>query len=192
MVYLLTFNCYGTRLPGDERGWVERARGDQRGGFHDPNPGLNQYCRETMKQQPYELDLPRARIVLEAIREVCSYRGWNLIAAHVRTNHVHVIVYGLQNVDRAIVDLKSYSSRALTRNGYDVNDRQRWARGASTRPLSTPGAVSSAITYVIDQQGEPMALTLPSVQIRQEAGQQADRRQKRADLVDEVNAAPVG
>ncbi|MBI3678991.1 MAG: hypothetical protein HY235_01065 [Acidobacteria bacterium] len=70
MTYLLTFNCYGARVPGDERGWVERARGDHRGGYHDPNPGLCQYCRQIMKQEQYQLDLPRARTVLQAIREV--------------------------------------------------------------------------------------------------------------------------
>src|SRR5580698_5626692 len=111
MVYLLTFNCYGTRLPGDARGWVKR--GD---GYHDPNPGLNKCCGEVMKQEPYILDLPRAWIVLEAIREVCHFRDWDLIAAHVRTTHVKVIVDRLQNADRAIVDFKSYSSRALGAN----------------------------------------------------------------------------
>jgi hypothetical protein len=155
MVYLLTFNCYGSRLPGDERGWVERARGEQRGGYHEPNPSLNRYCRSAMKQEPYLLDLPKANIVLEAIREVCRFRDWDLITAHVRTTHAHVIVDRLQNVDRAIVDFKSYASRALGTDGC-----KRWARGGSTRPLSTPQAVSDAIKYVIDQQGEPMALFL--------------------------------
>jgi hypothetical protein len=54
MVYLLTFNCYGARLAGDERGRVERGAG-----YRDPNPGLLKYCREGMKQQPYVLDLPQ-------------------------------------------------------------------------------------------------------------------------------------
>ncbi len=153
MVYLLTFNCYGSRLPGDERGWVERPRGEQRGGYHDPNPGLNRYCRGVMKHEPYLLDLPKANIVLHAIREVCRFREWDLIAAHVRTTHAHVVVDRLQNVDRAVVDFKTYASRAL---GTDA--RKRWARGGSTRPLSTPQAVSDAIEYIVDRQGEPMAV----------------------------------
>jgi REP element-mobilizing transposase RayT len=155
MVYLLTFNCYGTRLPGDKRGWVERA-----GGYRDPNPGLLKHCGEVMKQRPYLLDVAKAHIVLDAICEVCRFRNWDLIAAHVRTTHVHVIVDRLQNADRAIVDFKSYSSRVLGSDGI-----KRWSRGGSTRPLSTPEAVIAAITYVLAQQGEPMALTPAPVQI---------------------------
>jgi hypothetical protein len=182
MVYLITFNCYGAWLPGDERGWIERGAG-----YRVPNKGLEKYYREAMKQEPYLLDLAKAHIVLEAIREVCRFRDWDLIAAHVRTTHVHVIVDRLQNVDRAGVDFKSYASRALGTDG-----RKRWARGGSTRPLSTPQAVSRAIECVVNQPGEPMALALPSVQVWQEAGQQADRGQESTDLVDEVDAAPVG
>ena len=166
MVYLITFNCYGAWLPGDERGWIERGAG-----YRVPNPGLKRYCRREMKQEPHLLDLAKANIVLGAIREVCRFRGWDLIAAQVRTTHAHVIVDGLQNADRAVVDFKSYASRALGTDG-----RKHWSRGASTRRLSTAGAVSAAITYVVDQQGEPMALALPSIQVRQEAGQQTDGR----------------
>lgn len=189
MVYLLTFNCYGVWLPGDERGSIDRTRGDHRGGYIPPNHGLNQYCREVMKQPPYRLDLPRAQVVLDAIREVCLCRDWDLIAAHVRTTHAHVIVDRLRNVDRAIVDLKSYSSRAL--KSFGCKAEKRWARGGSTRPLSTTATLSAAIDYVLHRQGKPVALSPAPVQIGQETGQQTDRRQKRAHLVDEVNTIPV-
>jgi hypothetical protein len=152
MVYLITFNCYGTWLPGDERGWIERGSG-----YRGPNPGLNKYCRDAMNGQLYILDMAKAVTVLEAIREVCRFRDWDLIAAHVRTTHAHIIVDRLRNTDRAIVDFKSYASRALQHSGCDAN--KRWSRGASTRPLPTPQAVSAAIKYVVEQQGEPMALT---------------------------------
>ena len=36
-----------------------------------------------MDQVPYLLDKDRRMTVLDALREVCSYRGWNLWAAHV-------------------------------------------------------------------------------------------------------------
>jgi REP element-mobilizing transposase RayT len=50
-----------------------------------------------MTDPPYLLDLPRANVVLAAIQEVCRFRKWDLIAAHVRSNHVHLIVDGCRN-----------------------------------------------------------------------------------------------
>ncbi len=153
MVYFLTFNCYGSWLPGDERGWVESDHG-----YRDPNPGLHKYCRDLMTDEPYLLDLPRAKIVLTAIQEVCRFRNRDLIAAHVRSNHVHLIVDGLQEPDRAIAQFKAYATRALSA-------KKVWASGGSTRALPDGKAISQAIQYVTDQQGETMALRTPAIQI---------------------------
>ena len=158
MTYLLTFSCYGTHVPGDNRGWADRARGNHRGGPQDPNSGLIGDSIAVMRQRPYQLDSPRARTALDAIREVCQFRSWDLLAAHVRTTHVHVVVTGPGDPGRAITDFKSYSSRALSRQGFEAPDCKRWSRGGSTRALATPDAIWRAITYVVDQQGEPMAL----------------------------------
>ena len=45
-----------------------------------------------MDQPPYGLDAMRRDAVLEAIQQVCAHRGWCLLAAHVRTTHVHTVV----------------------------------------------------------------------------------------------------
>ena len=158
MTYFLTFNCYGAWVPGDERGWVERARGNYRGGYKDPSPGLAQYARKIMPQEPYQLDVPRARVVLDAISEACQYRGWDLAAAHVRMTHVHIVVANICDPDRAISDFKSYSSRALNRNGFETAERKRWARGGSTRRLPTAEAARATIQYVLESQGDPMVV----------------------------------
>jgi REP element-mobilizing transposase RayT len=158
MTYLLTFSCYGTRVPGDERGWVDRPRGNCRGGYHDPNADLARYSETVMAQEPYQLDLLRARMVLDAIQETCQFRGWDLIAAHARSTHVHVVVAGPANPDRAVRDFKSYSSRALNRHGSERVDRRRWARGGSTLQLSSVDAVREAVESVVDRQGDPMAV----------------------------------
>ena len=55
-------------------------------------------------------------------------------------------------------DLKSYVSRCLNRTGLDGPDRKRWARHGSTRWLWKPESVSAAIQYVVDKQGDPMAV----------------------------------
>jgi len=46
----------------------------------------------TMDKAPYHLDQDRRDAVVEAIQKVCGQRGWSLLAAHVRSNHVHTVV----------------------------------------------------------------------------------------------------
>ena len=46
-----------------------------------------------MMEPAYLLDAPRRQIVLNTVKEVCNYRGWVLLAAHVRTNHVHLVMH---------------------------------------------------------------------------------------------------
>ena len=111
-----------------------------------------------MDQAPYYLDAPRRQAVLEAIREVCAYRKWSLLAAHVRSNHVHIVVEAEIPPERVLNDLKAYASRRLNRAGLDAPNRKRWARHGSTRWLWKPQHVSAAIAYVIDEQGDAMSV----------------------------------
>ncbi len=55
-------------------------------------------------------------------------------------------------------DLKAYSSRRLNQLGFDEPDRKRWARHGSTRWLWNRESVLAAIRYVVDKQGEKMAV----------------------------------
>lgn len=111
-----------------------------------------------MDQPPYSLDSGRREAVLAAIKERCSERCWNLLAAHVRTAHVHIVVEAEVPPERIMNDLKSHASRWLNRLGLDGPDRKRWARHGSTRWLWTPESVAAAIRYVVEQQGDPMAV----------------------------------
>jgi REP element-mobilizing transposase RayT len=86
------------------------------------------------------------------------YREWNLLAAHVRTTHVHVVVEADVAPEKILSDLKSYASRGLNRLGKDASDRKRWARHGSTRWLWKDKDVKDAIRYVVEGQGEPMAV----------------------------------
>jgi REP element-mobilizing transposase RayT len=104
------------------------------------------------------LDRQSRLAVLNAIRETCSHRDWLLIAAHVSTSHVHVIVESDIQPLRIMNALKSYASRALNRLGVDGAERRRWARHGSTRWLWRDQDVRDAIRYVVEEQGERMAV----------------------------------
>jgi REP element-mobilizing transposase RayT len=110
-----------------------------------------------MDQPPYHLDQIRRDAALEAIHEVCAHRGWILLAAHVRTNHVHTVVEAEVPPERVMRDFKAYASRRLTEMGLDEPSRKRWARHGSTRWLPQWRHVSAAIHYVLAEQGDVMS-----------------------------------
>lgn len=111
-----------------------------------------------MDQPPYTMDQTRRAVVLSALRERCQQRHWNLLAAHVRMSHVHIVIEGEVRPERIMSDMKSYASRCLNKLGYDQPSRKRWARHGSTRWLWKPENVAAAIRYTVDEQGQPMAV----------------------------------
>jgi REP element-mobilizing transposase RayT len=157
--YLITFACYGCHIHGDELGSVDREHNAFGSRLIEADPKRVVAEKQRMDQPPYTMDRTRREAVLAAIMERCAERHWILRAAHVRTNHVHVVVDGDVRPERIMNDLKSYASRCLNRLGVDdPADRKRWARHGSTRWLWTPDNVSAAIRYVVDQQGDAMAV----------------------------------
>ena len=83
--------------------------------------------RQQMDQAPNLLEKNRRVAVLEALREVCFHRDWGLRAAHVRTNHVHVVVEAEVRPEKVMNAFKPYDSRGLNQLGIDGPDRKRWA-----------------------------------------------------------------
>ncbi len=158
MHYFITFSCYGAHLHGAEPGSVDRRHNLYEGRLVEPDPGHELMVREHLLQASYQLDSQARTVVLAALREACSYRGWELLAAHVRTNHVHAVVQADTEPERMMNAFKSYASRALNRLGREEPNRKRWARHGSTRWLWRREDVLDAVEYVIAGQGEPMAL----------------------------------
>ena len=105
---------------------------------------------------------PERQIVLVAIAEVCQYRNWTLLALHFRDTHVHAVVESESKPEAILHDFKAYSTRALNRSHVA---RRYWSRHGSTMYLWTPEQVSSAVRYVVENQGEPMAILVPSITV---------------------------
>ena len=114
--------------------------------------------RVLMDQAFYFLDDDRRATVLAAFGEVCFHRGWFLLAAHVRTNHVHAVVEAEALPEKVMHAFKAYASRNLNRLGVDSPERKRWARHGSTLWLWKDEDVRAAIRYVVSEEGEPMAV----------------------------------
>jgi len=158
LAYFITFSCYGHRLHGAEAGSVDR-RGHVFGAFRLPvDPVLESLELTQMRQPPYELGADARRSVLETIKEVCAYRSWLLLAAHIRSAHVHLVVRAHAAPERVMNDCKAYASRNLNVIEAEPRDRKRWARHGSNKYLWRVEDVEAAIRYVVEEQGEPMAV----------------------------------
>ena len=155
--YLITWVCYGAWLPG-QCGAVPRTRNRFGAPLPESDARKEGQSRSRMTQDRYLLDSVRRQVVLKSLRKVCAWRGWTLLAAHVRTNHVHVVVMANCKPDLVLNTMKSYSSRGLNEATLDDPDRRRWARHGSTRYLWTRDAVWAAVQYVVREQGESMAV----------------------------------
>ena len=158
LAYLITFTCYGTRLHGDESGSVDEEHNQFGTSFVPANPRRVLAQQKQMKQPPYRLDHRRRKTVLEALRQHCAHRGWTLLAAHVRSSHVHLVVGAAETPERILNEVKAYASRALNRSGLNDDSHRRWTPHGSTRYLWNPEQIGAAIHYVVREQGEPLAV----------------------------------
>jgi len=111
-----------------------------------------------MVQTPYLLDTIRRPVVLKSLHDVCSHRGWTLLAAHIRTNHLYVVITADKKPEHVMNALKAHSSRSLNKLALDWPERRRWARHSSTRYLWTQDSVAAAIHCVVYEQGEALAV----------------------------------
>ena len=158
IAYFITFSTYGTWLHGDDRGSVDRKTNIAGEPLLPANAKLHRSREALMTEAEYRMEAVERETVLAAIRQHAEFRGWSLIAVHVRTNHVHIVVAGDAKPERMMTEFKAYASRALNRMNPREADRKRWTRHGSTRWLNTEESVRRAIEYTVAEQGEPMAV----------------------------------
>ncbi|MBS1796187.1 MAG: transposase [Acidobacteria bacterium] len=154
LAYLISFRCYGTWLPGDRRGSIDRFHNRYQTPYRAPNPSLNAHSAANLKSPPVYLDAERRKIVEEAIRELCDAKNWLLHAINVRTNHVHKVVsIGEDRSSRALNALKARATRRLRENNRWNYDHSPWAEKGSRRRLWNERSIATAIEYVLNGQG---------------------------------------
>jgi REP element-mobilizing transposase RayT len=160
LAYFITFHTYGTWLHGTSKGKgsVDREHNQYGGEFVAPDVQREAESRENMAQSPYILGSAKERsVVRDAIAGLCQRRGWRLLAVHVRTNHVHVVIEANGDAGRVMSDMKARASRELTRAGFDDATRRRWTRHGSTLQLFNAATVADKIDYTLNRQGTMMA-----------------------------------
>jgi REP element-mobilizing transposase RayT len=159
VAYFITFTTYGTWLHGTSKGKgsVDVHHNAYDTPFLAPNAGREARAREAMIQSAYVMTADERDIVCRAIVSLATERNWDLLAVHVRSNHVHVVVAAETDPGRIMSDVKSRASRDLMRAGFGDATRKRWTRHGSTRHLFRIADVEEKIRYTVDGQGERMA-----------------------------------
>jgi len=158
IAYFLTYTTFGTWLHGREQGSVDKDH-NQVGSLRiAPNPQRQSANLERLGNAAYQLDAPRRRVVLETIEEVAAHRHWNLLAAHVRSNHVHALINANTSPEKILSDLKAWSSRRLSERFSELDTTKRWTRHGSTLYLWSEDQLAEKLRYVIEDQGDVMEL----------------------------------
>lgn len=156
LAYLLTFRTYGTWLPGDKRGSIDKFHNHLGGARSNPSPKRQGANEARLKSPPFLLNANSRRQVEAAIREVCAFRNWLLVALNVRTNHAHAVVAGKAGPDRMLNDLKAYSTRRLREHREWEFAHSPWVDKGSKRYLWTEIHIARAADYVVNGQGRDL------------------------------------
>jgi REP element-mobilizing transposase RayT len=160
VAYFLTWPTYGTWLPGDERGWVQRSHG-----WRLPDTTRQLEAAARMTEDACRLNDQQRRLVESTIGEHCRIRNWTLHAVNCRTNHLHVVVTAAKHPDKVRDELKAWCTRRLKElqqrqisTGSESLSPMRqkwWAERGSNRFLNDQNSLEAAILYVRDAQDTP-------------------------------------
>jgi REP element-mobilizing transposase RayT len=154
LAYLISIRSYGTWLHGDERGSVDRHGYNVYGTPRlRPSKSLQDFMKEEMKGQPFLLDKARRVSILATVKKVCEHRGYELLAANIRTYHLHSVVSAQVKPEKIINEFKAYATRHLRENQLAEAKQKVWSRGKSRRYLWKQKHVERAIDYVLFGQG---------------------------------------
>ena len=156
LAYLITFRTYGTWLPGDDRGSIDRFHNLVGGPRAVSSVARQRINAERLKSPPFKLNAKARSAVESAIVEVCLYKQWPLSALSIRTNHAHAVVYGTEGSARILNSLKAYATRRLRERGLWGYEHSPWVDKGSRRNLWTEVHLATAVNYVFNGQGDEL------------------------------------
>jgi len=148
IAYFSTWTTYGTWLPGDPRGWYQRALGLQ-----EPDALRRLEALLRMTDSVVTLGPDQRRVVEQTIVDHCAIRRWTLHAVNCRSNHVHVFVTAPdRRIELPREQFKAWCSRRL-------NDRvpapraHWWTERGWDEYIDDEEVLAIVVAYVLEGQG---------------------------------------
>ena len=153
LAYFITFTAYGTWLHGDPRQSVLVENHSTK--LLRPQESFVKHEEQKLKYPVVKFDEKMRFVIFESIMERCVYKQWHLYAAHVRSNHVHIVVNSDEPIGKVMIALKARGTRRLRQSGFNLP--KVWTHHGSTKYIFTKAKLIEKIRYVIYEQGDMMA-----------------------------------
>ncbi|HET6424876.1 MAG TPA: transposase [Planctomycetaceae bacterium] len=147
MTYFITWTTYGTWLPGDHRGWRKSSEGNR-----IPQPFLEDWCRGRLSETPLVMNDTQRSKVDTVCHEHARFRGWELHAVNVRTNHVHVVVTADRDPKVVRDQFKANATRVLRTAPDQVLQDRIWTRGGDCEIVDSEDELEQVVQYVLEAQ----------------------------------------
>ncbi len=140
LVTFVTTTAYGSWLPGDTRGYV------QRGEMLPADPSLEKHAKSLLLRPPDPFSHRERAVLFSAFVAACEEFGYRPFDLSIEAWHVHWIVRHNDSVESMIGRLKNRMRQPL--------DRGRiWTAGYCRHRLRTDEELATAQKYVRDHPG---------------------------------------
>ena len=138
---MVTTTTYGTWLPGDLRGYVDR------GVILPPDPDRLQRARRLLKTDPVYITSGEQDTLFEALQRAAREFDYTLFAASIESWHAHWLI------DHAFDDVKVMVGRMKTRMRQALARGRLWTTGYDARFCFDEEAVERRREYIRRHQG---------------------------------------
>ena len=144
----ITWNCYGTHLPGDEQGWIDHGRG-----WRDSQPLLHAWAAHQLKFDESRLTPEIRSACRVAVGYLVRRRGWQLHAFEARSNHCHMVVSAREHAPDLVRDqTKAELTKQLRKQGLVDSKQPVWAAKGWIVFLDDDEAIREASVYTSEAQ----------------------------------------
>ena len=140
---MVTWRTYGTWLPGDGRGYVEKG-GEVRSG----STNLYSHCASRLEHEPVRLSGDMKRCVNDAICECLEHQGVRVLAIAVCSDHVHIVVSDCEiGIGEVVAQCKVAGRKALKETG---SGKKVWSSGYDRRFCFDEESLRARVKYVLE------------------------------------------
>lgn len=138
---MITTTTYGTWLPGDRRGYVDK------GVILPGDPVLLDLARRLLKSEPVYLTAEEQNIAFDALVRAADEFGYNLLEVSIESWHAHWLI------DQKFDAVEVMVGRLKTRMRQAVNRGRIWTSGYDSRYCFDDDSINGRRRYIRNHRG---------------------------------------